>query len=77
MKDTLTDTLIRHIESLGYNVNRMTLLLEGGERHRFTAWPATPDGVYHGGDQFVAEADDPYDTAVELAQLDGVDLVDG
>lgn len=57
----------------------MQLLLQGGNRFRFSAWPAAtnPGGIYQGGEQFVAEGDTAYEAACQLAVLVGIELEDG
>lgn len=63
---SVTATIIRHIEGLGYTVEVGTF----GYRIRMVA--TGPDGQ-----RYVVNADDEYQAACELAQLVGIELEDG
>ena len=79
MSEAVTNTIIRQIEAMGYTVNRMTFLLKGGKRYRFTAWLTedNPGGVYQGGEQWIGEAESRYLAACQLAKLVDLELEDG
>ena len=79
MSEAVTNTIIRQIESMGYTINRITLLLECGKRYRFTAWltDENPGGVYRVGEQWIGEAESRYLAVCQLAELIGLELDDG
>ncbi len=70
--DPLADSIIRTIGAAGFNVSRRYDL--DSHRYRFTAWIATPEGIYRGGEQWHGEGDDDYRAAVALAQAVGIEL---
>lgn len=77
MSATVANAIIREIESCGFVVSRSAFVLDSGRRYRLAAWvDVVGDGVYHGGEHYVADGDSLYETAVALAGLVGIDVTD-